>query len=270
MEKKAAHLHREGLGNLKMALTGSNTASLIGILEGAFVCMESDTASTISTDDIPAASQTETQEKLSESIPMTSSGDSSSATIELVFLLKSPFPVVPGIPESLLPLCGPETSSCYRCQYPSCNEEFSQKPGTCNHVCHDHLHVALACLYCSASNSPKMQWYSASAWEHHTHKHVLDNLPIHPNAPAFSEQFDEIGTLPSVPKLTSTLPPSINIYERAKDAKQFLAEENKESTFPSQGAQTPMSSPTPKHCPKQGPIKSSKKVKATQYKNGGK
>ena len=60
-----------------MALTGSNTASLIGILEGAFGCMESDTASTISADDVPAASQTATQEKLPESIPMTSSGDSS-------------------------------------------------------------------------------------------------------------------------------------------------------------------------------------------------
>ena len=88
-----------------------------------------------------------------------------------------------------------------------------------------------------------MQWYSASAWEHHTHKHVLDNLPIHPDDPAFSEQFGEIGTLPPVSKLISTLPPSINIHERAKAKaiKQFLAEDNKESTFPFQDAQTPMS-----------------------------
>ena len=89
---------------------------------------------------------------------------------------------------------------------------------------------------------------------------MLDNLPIHPNDPAFSEQFGKLGTLPSVSNLTSTLPPSINIHERAKAAKQFLAEEN---------VQAPMSSPTPKHFPKQGPIKSSKKVKATQHKNGG-
>ena len=163
-----------------MALAGSNTASLIGILEGAFGCMEYDTASRISADDIPAASQTATQEKLPESIPMTSSGDSSSSTIELVFPLKSPSPVVTSIPESLLPLRGPDTCSHYRCQYPSCNEEFSQKAAACNHVCCDHLHVALACLYCSANNSPKMQGYNASAWEHHTCKHVLDNLPNSP------------------------------------------------------------------------------------------
>ena len=160
--------------------------------------MESDTASTISADDIPAASQAATQEKLPESIPITFSGDSSSATIELVFPPKSPSPVVTDIPESLLPLYGPETRLHYRYQYPSCNKEFSQKAMACNHVHHDHLHVALACLYCSANNSPKMQWYSASAWEHHTCKHVLDNLPIHPSDPAFSEQFGEIGTLPSV------------------------------------------------------------------------
>ena len=110
-----------------MALAGSNTASLIGILEGAFGCIESNTASTISADHIPATSQTSTQEKPLESIPMTSSGDSSLVTIELVFPLKSPSPVVAGIPEALLPLCGPETCSHYRCQYPSCNEEFCQK-----------------------------------------------------------------------------------------------------------------------------------------------
>ena len=224
-----------------MALAGSSTSSLIGILEGAFGCIESNTASTISANDIPATSQTSAQEKPPESIPMTSAGESSLATIELIFPLKSPSPVIAGIPESLLPLCGPETHSCYRCQYPSCNEEFSQKAMACNHVHHDHSHVALACLYCSANNSPKIQWYSASAWEHHTHKHVQDNLPIHPNDPAFSEQFGKIGTLPSVSKLTSTLLPSINIYERAKAAKQFLAEENKESTFPFQDTQTPMS-----------------------------
>ena len=108
-----------------MALAGSNTASLIGILEGACGCMESDTASKISADNIPAASQTATQEKLPEGIPMTPFGSSSSASIELVFPLKSPSPVVAGIPESLLPPHGPETHSHYRCQYPSCNEEFS-------------------------------------------------------------------------------------------------------------------------------------------------
>ena len=146
-----------------MAPAGSNTASLIGILEGAFGSIESNTASTISADNIPVASQTATPEKLPENIPMTFSGNSSSATIELVFPLKSPSPVFTGIPESLLPLHVPETHSHYRCQYPSCNEEFSQKAAACNHMCHGHLHVALACLYCSANNSPKMWWHSVSA-----------------------------------------------------------------------------------------------------------
>ena len=136
-----------------MALAGSNTESLIGILEEAFDCLEFNTVSTISTDNIPVASQTATQEKLPESIPATSSGNSSSGTIELVFPLISPSPVVAGIPEPLLPLCGPETHSHYRCQYPSCNEEFSQKAAACNNVYLDRLPVALACLYCSVKNS---------------------------------------------------------------------------------------------------------------------
>ena len=140
----------------------------------------------------------------------------------------------------------------------------------CNHVHHDHLHVALACLYCSANNSPKMQWYSASAWEHHTRKHVQDNLPIHPYDPAFSEQFGETDTLPSTSKSTSTLPPSINIHERAKAAKQFLEEDNEQSTFPFSRYTGPHVPPTPKHHIKQGPIKSSKKIKTTQPKHGAK
>ena len=79
-------------------------------------------------------------------MPTTSSGEGSLATAELVFPLKSLPPVIAGIPESLLPLHGPETLSCYRCQYPSCNDEFSQKAAACNHVQIYHLKVALACL----------------------------------------------------------------------------------------------------------------------------
>ena len=37
-----------------------------------------------------------------------------------------------------------------------------------------------------------MHWYSASAWKHHSPKHLKDNLPIHPDDPTFSQQF--IGT----------------------------------------------------------------------------
>ena len=59
-----------------MALAGSNTSSPIEILEGAFGHIDSDTASTISADDIPVqqptTSQT-TEEKPPEKVPTTSS-----------------------------------------------------------------------------------------------------------------------------------------------------------------------------------------------------
>ena len=63
--------------------------------------------------------------------------------------------------------------------------EFSQKAVASNHVHHDHLNIALACLYCSSENNPKLQWYSASTWEHHSPIHIKENLPIHPNDPTF-------------------------------------------------------------------------------------
>ena len=47
-------------------------------------------------------------------------------TPKLVFPMKSITLVIAGLLESLLPLHGPETLSCYRCQYPSCHLEFSQ------------------------------------------------------------------------------------------------------------------------------------------------
>ena len=84
-----------------------------------------------------------------------------------------------------------------------------------------------------------MWWYSASAWEHHTCKHVQDNLPIHPDDPSFSEQFGKVDTLPSTSKLASILYPSINIHERAKAAKQFLEEGYNELTSPIQDTQPP-------------------------------
>ena len=120
---------------------------------------------------------------------------------------------------------------------------FLRKQQPADHACHDHLHVGLACLYSSANNSPKMQWYSTSAWEHHTHKHVQDNFPFHPDDPAFYEQFGEVDILPSTSKLTSTPPPFHQYHEKVKTAKQFLEEGNEESTSPFQETQTPMPPP---------------------------
>ena len=111
--------------------------------------------------------------------------------MELVFPLRSIPMVISSLPKPLLLICSPETLSHYRCQHPSCDQKFSQKVVACNHVCCNHLYVPLACLYCSAYNSPKMHWYSVSAWEHYTHKHIQENLPIHPDDPSFYQQFSE-------------------------------------------------------------------------------
>ena len=67
-----------------MALTSSDTSSLFEILEGAFGCIDSNTASTISVDDTPVQKpttpKTSTKEKPSEKIPTISSGEGSLAT----------------------------------------------------------------------------------------------------------------------------------------------------------------------------------------------
>ena len=101
-------------------------------------------------------------------------------TVELIFPFKSSPLVVAGIPEIYLPLHGPEIISCYHSQVPSCTLDFTQKAVACNHVHHDHLNVAIACLYCSLESNPKMHWYSAPAWEHNSLKHLKDNLPFYP------------------------------------------------------------------------------------------
>ena len=154
--------------------------------------------------------------------------------------------MVAGIPESLLPLHGPEAQSHYRCQFPDCAQIFLQKAAACTHIRCDHLNVALACLYCSGKENPKMQWFSASAWEKHICKHSQDGLPIFPDDPAFTHLSSE--TLHSTSGSTSKSHPLNVILERAKAARQCLMEESK----------TPTSST---HCIKQGPIKKSKKQK---------
>ena len=95
---------------------------------------------------------------------------------------------------------------------------------------------------------------------------MQDNLPIHPDDPAFSEQFGEVDTVPSTSKLASILPPTINIHERAKAAKQFLEEGYDELTSPVQDTQPPSPPSTPKHYKKQGPIKFSKKSRQSTTK----
>ena len=152
--------------------------------------------------------------------------------------------MIAGIPESLLPLHGPEAQSPYRCQFTDCTQIFLQKAAACSHVHCNHLNVALACLYCSGRDNPKMGWFSTSDWENHICKHSQDGFPLFPNDAAFTQLSPE--TLPSTSGSTSESLSLNVILERAKAAKQCLEEESRAST-------------SLKYCVKQGPIKKSKK-----------
>ena len=124
--------------------------------------------------------------------------------MELVFpALAIPF-VAAGISESLLPIHGPEMQSHYRYQFTDCTQIFLQKAAACTHICRDHLNVALACLYCSGRENPKMHWFSSSAWEKHFQKHSQDGLPLYPNDPAFTQL--SLETLPSTSSSTPGSP----------------------------------------------------------------
>ena len=139
---------------------GCNTSSLLETLEGAFGSMDQE--------NISIASILKAKETVTEDIPSTpSSAESGPVGAELVFPTQAIPLVIAGIPESLLPLHGPEAQSHYRCQFTDCTQIFLQKAAACTHVCHDHLNVALACLYCIGRGNPKMQWFNASAWENH-------------------------------------------------------------------------------------------------------
>ena len=164
--------------------------------------------------------------------------------MELVFPTQATPLAIAGIPESLLLICGPEMQLCYRCQFMDCTQIFLQKAAACTHICHDHLNVALACLYCSGRENPKMHRFNASAWEKHVCKHSQDGLPLFPDDPAFTQLSPE--TLPSTSSSTPESLPLEVILERDKAARQCLEEESKSSTSPKRRVQ-------------QGPIKKSKK-----------
>ena len=228
------------MGKIKIALTGCNTPSLLETLEGFFGSIDQEI---ISIPSIPKAKETVT-----EDIPSTPSTPSPAeggpVGRELVFPRQAIPLVIAGIPESFLPIHGPEAQSYYRCQFTDCTQIFLQKAAACTHVCHDHLNVALACLYCSGTDNPTMQWFSTSAWENHIHRHSQDGLPLFPNDPAFTQLSPE--TLPSTSDSTPKSLPLEVILERAKVAKQCLEEESKAST-------------SLKCQVKQGPVKKSKK-----------
>ena len=124
---KAAQLSQEGLSKIKIALTGTDTSSLTRLLEGCFGSVELSPPSPSASTDVAEPSEEHPAVKVSGSGPSSPVTESSLATAELVFPMKSIPLVVAGIPEILLPLCSPETLSCYRCQYPNCTQVFSQK-----------------------------------------------------------------------------------------------------------------------------------------------
>ena len=152
LEEKAARLKHEGLGKIKISLAGCNTSSILDTLEGTFGFVDQENVSTASTSEMKESTKEEVP--LSSLIP--SSKESGLIGAELVFPMQTISHEVAGIPESFLPLHGPETQLCYRCQFPDCVKVFSQKVAACNHIHHDHLNVALACLYCSGKENPKM------------------------------------------------------------------------------------------------------------------
>ena len=246
LESKAAQLKWEGLGKLKVALDRTDTSSLTRLLEGCFGSVDPSPPSPSTSTEITEPPEEHPVEEAPESESSSPIAGSSISTAELVFPMKSIPLVVTGIPEAFLPLHGPETLSCYRCQFPDCTQVFLQKASVCNHIHCDHLNVALACIYCSGNENPKMHWYSASAWESHVWKHTQENLSIFPDDLAFVNLPPE--AVPSTSGSTSDLLSANIILERAKVAKQHLEEE--------------VAKVTPSKCPtKQGPIKSSKKCK---------
>ena len=138
----AAHLESkarvrcEGLSKVKIALAGTNTSSLLDILEGCFGHQDLDTSqSTISTEETETGATTEdVTPNIPEKTLSTTPASGSLASVELVFPLKSVPIVTAGIPEPFLPVHGPETLSLFCCQFPSCTLEFTQKASACDHV----------------------------------------------------------------------------------------------------------------------------------------
>ena len=124
----------------------------------------------------------------------------------------------------------------YRCQFMDCTQIFLQKAAACTYVHCDHLNVALACLYCSGRENPKMQWFSVSAVEKHICKHSQDGLPLFPDDPAFTQLSPE--TLPSTSGSTSKSLPLEVILERAKAAEQCLEERKQGFNIPKMSSQT--------------------------------
>ena len=99
LEGKAVRLRCEGLGKVKIALAGTNTSLLLGILEGCFGHESLGTSqSTLSTEKAESTIE-ETTSSFSEKTPANLPASGGLATAELVFPLKSIPMVIAGLPE---------------------------------------------------------------------------------------------------------------------------------------------------------------------------
>ena len=88
LEEKAAQLRHEGLGHIKIALTGTDASSLLEILQGYFGCVDSP-ESTESTEESDKESTIEEKTpEVTEKTPTTLPDVGGLATAELVFPLK--------------------------------------------------------------------------------------------------------------------------------------------------------------------------------------
>ena len=152
-------------------------------------------------EDVPAEEDREEDGAVEETKTGKAKEMSNLVSAELVFPFKSIPLVIAGIPKYFLPLSGPKVQSHYHCQVPQCGLDFAQKAAACNHVWHDHLNVALACLYCNFEDNPKMHSYSATALENHTAKHHKDNFRF------FQMRWNLLKN--SSPSLTVLLPPAL-------------------------------------------------------------
>ena len=115
-----------------------------------------------------------------------------------------------------------------------------------------------------------MWWYSASAWENHSLKHLKDNLPIYPDYPTFSQQFLGVPSDDVIPCTSKqNLPLEEEVRKWAEAAKQFYEEEQdlevSQTSLPCSKTEglklSSLETPAPKCHVKQGPVKSSKKLK---------
>ena len=113
-----------------------------------------------------------------------------------------------------------------------------------------------------------MWWYSASTWEHHSPKHLKENLPIHPDNPELSHHFacaPGDDAIPSTSISRQNLPHEEVIRKWAEATKQFFKEpdlEGGQTSLPCPTAQgfrlSSLEAAAPKCHIKQGPVKSSK------------